>query len=141
VHHRLRHLVAPRVDPVQDLEAELGPDVRSGRAPRRDRCRGGGEHRVDVSVRVGQAEVDAVRRPLAGHLAVGAGLAQRERLAEVVVEGRLAVGGRLAAGGVLAAVRLEVLGVGRPVAALPDRGERALQGLAVVALRRRRHAP
>ena len=34
VHHGLRHLVAARVDPVQDLEAELGAGVRSGRRAR-----------------------------------------------------------------------------------------------------------
>ena len=84
-------------------------------------------------MRVGDAEVDAVRRALAGHLAVGAGLLERERLAEVGVERGLALCSGLRAVGCLGvAVRLEVLGVGGPVAALPDRGERTLQGRLVL---------
>ena len=91
------------------------------------------EQRVDVGVRVGDAEVDAVRRALAGRprrrsRSARAGTACRGSASKAA----LPSAADCVPSGVSVAVRLEVLGVGRPVGALPDRGERALQGRLVL---------
>jgi hypothetical protein len=91
VHHRLRELVAARIDAAKDLEGDARTRVRPRVAPGRHRPLRRLEQHVGVDVGVGDAEVDAVRRPLARHLAVGAGRLDRERLAEVGVESGLAL--------------------------------------------------
>ena len=106
------------------------PTQASGPAARQPACGLGdaGEQRVEVRLRVRDAEVDAVGRALAADGADGARLRQRERLAEQRVEGRLAgLGGAFAVD--LGAGRF---GIRAPVAALGDGLQRAVDGRAVL---------
>ncbi len=122
VHHGVGEEEALLVDPVQDLHGDADPGVRSRLAPFALRRADRREQRVDVRLRIGDAQRDAERRHLAADRADGARLLERERLAEERVERGLAGLDRTLA------VALGALGMGTPVAALGDRGLRALEG-------------
>ena len=87
----LRALIRARIS-----SATPAARVRTGVPPGRDGLLGRGQQPVDLGMRIRDAEIDAVGRPLARHLAVGPCLLQGERLAQVTVERRLAVCGGLA---------------------------------------------
>ena len=60
VHHRVGHLERPRVDPVDDLDADRRADPRAGVAPRGHRRAGRRHRRVDVE-RAGSAPAAPAR--------------------------------------------------------------------------------
>ena len=127
VHHRVGDEEALLVDPVQDFEADADPGFGSRAAPAGRGLPDRREQRVEVGLRVRDAERETVRRALAADRADGARLVQRERLVAQRVEGGLAgLGGALAVD--LGARRF---GIRAPVAALGDGDERALERGAV----------
>ncbi len=123
--HGVGDLVRAGVEPGQGLDQHGGADRRSGVAPPRDRPLHRREQNVEVRVRVGDAEVDAVGRALAADQLVGSRLGQRERVSQVPLVGRLALGRRLLA------ISLRHLRVRAPVPPLADRLQGPVEGLAV----------
>ena len=112
--HRVGQLEDPSVQPVEDLQADTGADLRPGVAPCPHPGAGRREQRVDVGhPGVADAQVEAERRPLGRDAALAARGVQRERSALQGLEGGLALGGgvlavharggRLVEGGVVAA--------------------------------------
>jgi hypothetical protein len=92
----VRELEDAGVEPVEDLDADADPRLGPGIAPALHTRAGGGQQRVDVGdVGVGDAEVEAVRRPLGRHdvLAASRGV-DREGRPLPGLERRLALGGR-----------------------------------------------
>ncbi len=67
VHDGVGDLEAALVDPVDDLDAHRGPDLRARVAPGRHRRPGGREAGVEVERRVGDPERRPVGRDLAAH--------------------------------------------------------------------------
>src|SRR5690606_15080724 len=87
-------------------------------------------------VRVADVEWDAERAALGDH--GFSGLVERERLAQVALEGCLTLGG----GALAVDPRARRLRVGRPVAPLGDRGQRPSECVSVLVVQRvLRHTP
>src|SRR5438552_12074982 len=114
VHHRIRHLEAALVDARENFQRYPDPRFRARLAPGHfsfGDCR---EQRVEIDARIGDAELETVRRCFRAHLADGAWQRHRKWLTEKCVECGLAESGHLFP------VSLRTLGERAPVAALCD---------------------
>ena len=105
-------------------DPRLGPRRAPGSLRLRDRR----EQRVEVDLGVGDAEVDAVGRALAADGADRSGQLDRERLVQQRVERALAGFRRALA----VHLRARGFGIRRPVAALGDGRERAVERRAML---------
>src|SRR5262249_7417352 len=134
---RIGQLERVLTEPTQDLQADTGPGLWTGVAPRRhgrDRRR---QQRVNVRVRVAHLQRYPERACLGGHPAGGARLVEREVVADIRLEGRLSL-----RRGVLAVYpRAGRLVEGGPVATLPDRGQRPVEGGSVLRVQLAHDAP
>ncbi|MDT4840998.1 hypothetical protein FQZ97_748380 [compost metagenome] len=126
VHHRVGQGRAQRVETLEDFQANADPRLRTGIAPGRQRLLLAGEQLLGVVLVVADPEVEAIGRTL------GAGAADRRRAVqlEMPVEQRLER--HLRALHRHFRILLELFAVGRPVAALGDGLQRAVERGAVV---------
>ncbi|MBB5785011.1 hypothetical protein [Nonomuraea jabiensis] len=126
--HRVGQLETAPVDPVDDLGAGQRAGLGPGVAPGGQRGPGRVDQAVHERLRVGDAEVDAVRGALGADPGPGARLVEGELLAEVGLERLLAPLGRPLA----VDARARRLGIGAPVSPLGDGRQRLLQSVAVL---------
>jgi hypothetical protein len=125
--HRVGQLEDALVQPVEDLQADAEPGLRAGVAPTGQRRDGGGDQSVHVGVRVAHVQWDAEGALLRADQVGGAGLVEREVLAEVGAERGLSLGGR----GLPVDPWARRLGKGGPVVAVSDGGQRLVEALGV----------
>ena len=116
VHHRVRDLEAALVDAGEDFQRHADPSFRPGLAPCRLRFRDGCEKGVEIHLRIGHAQGQAVGRALGADSTVGAGKREWKRLVQQRFERRLAGIGRAFA----IDLRTRRFGKRAPVAPLGD---------------------
>ena len=135
MHDGVGDLEAGLVDAIEDLHADADPGLRTCLAPGR---LGGLDRRhetIDIGLRVGDAEAHAERRALASHLSDRCRLRQREALVRESVERGPAGLGRAVAVG----LRTRRFRIRRPVLALRDRLDGAIEHGAMAFEERMRH--
>ncbi len=135
VHHRVRDQERRLVDAIQDLERDADPCLRPGLAPRCLRLCDRREQRVDVRLRIGDAQIETERRAFAPDLADRTRLVEIERLVAKHVELRL----RLVGSALAVVLRAGRFRIGGPVPAFGYRLKRSVERCTVLVEKVMRH--